>query len=101
MMDASPLYDEPLHPVDAHMKRDYSGRAAKPQSRTLRPVKYYYIDFGHACQYNISEGPASEPVGYGGDSSVPEFKTQERCDPFPVDVYRVGNLIRKSFTHVR
>lgn len=100
MMDPSPLYDEKVHPVDHHMRRDFTGRAKEPHTRTLRPVKYYHVDFGHACRYDLSKGAASEPVGYGGDQTVPEFKTQERCDPFPVDVYRVGNLIRQNFTHV-
>lgn len=39
-------------------------------------------------------------AGYGGDLSVPEFKTQNYCDPFAVDVYRMGNVVRREFTQV-
>lgn len=98
MMDSAPLYDEPLHPSSTNMKRDFSGPARKPKSRTLRPVKYFHIDFGHARMYSPTEGPPREfcgTTGYGGDGTVPEFKTGEYCDPFPVDVYRAGNLIRE------
>lgn len=97
MMDSEPLYDEPLHPTSTYMKRDFSGPAKEPRSRTLRPVKYYHIDFGHARMYSPDKGPALEfsgKTGYGGDLTVPEFRTQTLCDPFAVDVYRVGNVVR-------
>lgn len=105
MMDAIPLFDEARHPVKPSMKLDFSGPVKKPRSRTLRPVRYYYIDFGHARRYDPKDGPPREFVGigdgYGGDGTVPEFQTtNEFCDPFPVDVYRVGNLIREFFTEV-
>lgn len=103
-MDGSHLYDDPVHPADTEMKWDYTGRARKPRSRTVRPVGYYFIDLGHAKRYPPEVGPAQEFIGergYGGDLTVPEFKSLEYCDPFPVDVYRVGNVIRENFTHVR
>ena len=102
MMDISPLYDETTHPTDHTMKFDWTGKAKEPHSRTSRPVKYYLIDFGHMQRYQDSDdNPPREPVGYGGDSSVPEFSSQDDCDPFAVDVYRLGNVIRQKFTHVR
>lgn len=83
------------------MKLDWSGSVEQTYSRTLRPVKYYHIDFGHTKNYRGAEGiNLREPVGYGGDRTVPEFATQEDCDPFAVDVYRVGNVIRQIFTQV-
>jgi serine/threonine protein kinase len=100
MMDSAPLYDGPIHPVEHHMSRDYT-RSVKQQTRTLCPVKYYLIDFGNACHYNPEEGPPRVPVHYGGDRSVPEFTTETVCDPFAVDVYRIGNVIRTCFTKVR
>jgi len=35
----------------------------------------------------------------GGDKSVPEFRTGggEACNPFPTDVYYLGNMIREHF----
>lgn len=96
MMDSLHLYDDPVHPTRWSLKRDCSGPAAKPRTRTERPVRYLLIDFGHAEKYDPKDGPPL--VGgteYGGDHSVPEFATQEDCDPFPVDVYRAGNVVRE------
>ncbi|KAF9462414.1 kinase-like domain-containing protein [Collybia nuda] len=101
MMNAMPLYDEPPHPVDPTMNKAYT-HPLEPRSRSLRPVKYYLIDFGEALPYNLAHGEPRIPVGqtgYGGDKNVPEFSTNaEYCDPFPVDVCRLGNIIRFNFT---
>lgn len=98
-MDSAPLYNEPIHVLNYFMNRDYT-RRVKRTSRTLRPVKYYFIDFGSARQFNPADGSPQIPTGHGGDRSVPEFQTQENCDPFAVDVYRVGNIVRENFTDV-
>lgn len=98
MMDSLHLYDEPIHVTDSEMKRDYSGEAKSPRSRTIRPVTYYHIDFGNARVYPPEQGAPrqySGPEGYGGDLTVPEFKTPGHYDPFPIDVYRAGNLMRE------
>lgn len=98
MMDSLHLYDEPIHVMDRDMKRDFSGEAKSPRSRTVRPVRYYHIDFGNARIYSPEQGAAREytgPEGYGGDKTVPEFKTPGYYDPFPIDVYRAGNLVRE------
>ncbi|KIK53561.1 hypothetical protein GYMLUDRAFT_1025315 [Collybiopsis luxurians FD-317 M1] len=44
-----------------------------------------------------SSPPLQMQPGYGGDQSVPEFKWNEPCDPFAVDVYCLGNVIWKKF----
>ncbi|KAF5376396.1 hypothetical protein D9757_008690 [Collybiopsis confluens] len=36
---------------------------------------------------------------YGGTPTVPEFKEDQRCDPFAVDVNCLGNVVREKFTH--
>lgn len=103
-MDAMPLFDETPHPLDHTMNKDYT-RQLKPRSRSLRPVRYYFIDFGLSKHYDPDiEEPLIE-IGqagyYGGDRTVPEFATSaEYCNPFHVDVYRIGNFIRFNFTDV-
>jgi hypothetical protein len=102
-MDATPLFDEPPHPLVPSMNKDYT-RPLKPRIRTNRPVRYYFIDFGESEQYDLEhEEPRIElgRAGYGGDRSVPEFSTgAEYCNPFPVDVYRIGNFMRIKFIDV-
>ncbi|KAF9259072.1 hypothetical protein L218DRAFT_875614, partial [Marasmius fiardii PR-910] len=89
MMDSRPLYDRPIHPGNPTMARDWS-RKVRVFARTERPVKYYYIDFGLSEQQ-----PEAREPGYGGDTTVPEFKRNEPADPFIVDIYRLGNLFRE------
>jgi len=75
------------------MARNWS-REVQFFTRTERPVKYYYIDFGLTQQF-ASDKPRRREPGYGGDTTVPEFTQKEACDPFAVDVYRLGNLVRE------
>lgn len=102
MMDAKDLYAEPYHPVKPHMKRDYSGYASH-YTRTQRPPKYYIIDFGLSRRYDASEeNPLEYPI-FGGDKTVPEFQnnTDTPLNPFPTDVYNLGNLIREQFLNTK
>jgi hypothetical protein len=101
MMDAKDLYVEPYHPVNRRMKRDYSGHA-RHYTRTQRPPKYYFIDFGLSRQYDAQEdNPLEYPI-FGGDKSVPEFRNSANIplNPFPTDVYYLGNVLRQKFLNV-
>jgi hypothetical protein len=101
MMDAKDLYVEPYHPVVPRMKRDYRGYA-RHYTRTQRPPKYYFIDFGLSRRYDAQEdNPLEYPI-FGGDKSVPEFQnsTDIPLNPFPTDVYYLGNAIKQEFLDV-
>lgn len=82
------------------MKRDFSG-FAKFNTRTERPVKYYFIDFGLSRRYDHSiVHPIEIPI-WEGDKEVPEFQdSNELCDPFATDVFYIGNAIKKDFLDV-
>ncbi|KAG5652091.1 hypothetical protein H0H81_006310 [Sphagnurus paluster] len=98
MANTLSLFDSPPHPLKPRMKLDWSGTMTKPTSRTKRPVKYYFIDFDLSRMYEPEEHRLETPP-WGGDKTVPEFliPNPEPCDPFPVDVYCLGNAIRRSF----
>ena len=108
MMDASPLYTTPYHPIDQTRRRDYKGLATASYTRTQRPVRYYIIDFGLSVRYDTLD-PVEIPV-LGGDKTVPEFKGDDPSkrygglsnlyNPFPTDVYCLGNWIREDFLEV-
>lgn len=99
-MDAAPLYESEPHPFMPAMRLDFKGKSKAAYRRTRRPVVYYIIDFGLSVPYT-DEKPRLQLPGYGGDHSVPEFQTWDTpVDPFPVDVYRLGNIIRQEFTEV-
>jgi hypothetical protein len=102
MMNALPLYDSPPHPYAIRKTRDFSAEAKARSTRTCTPVKYYFVDFGLSRRYNPEDGQPLELPRWGGDKSVPEFLAADTpCDPFPVDVYCLGNVIRQSFLEVR
>ncbi|KAJ7165546.1 kinase-like domain-containing protein [Mycena crocata] len=97
LMDCTPLYMEPRHPVHSGMKRDWNGWA-KRRTRTQRPVKYYIIDFGLSQKYPHDQPRPMDSPGFGGDQTVPEFRSGALCDSFAVDVYCLGNTFREMLT---
>ena len=100
MMDPSRLYIDAFHPARTSMKRDFSG-SARYKTRAERPPKYFFIDFGLSRRYDDSiVKPLEDPI-WGGDKTVPEFqKSNAPCDPFPTDVYYIGNAIKKDLVDV-
>ncbi|KAF8836449.1 hypothetical protein BDN67DRAFT_936726 [Paxillus ammoniavirescens] len=97
MVDASSLYVDAFHPVVPLMKRDYSAYA-RFRTRTQRPPKYFFIDFGLSRRYDHSVTKPLEVPIWGGDKNVPEFQNSNApCDPFPTDVFYLGNAIKNDF----
>ncbi|KAH9834890.1 uncharacterized protein C8Q71DRAFT_797679 [Rhodofomes roseus] len=80
--------------------RDFSGWA-RHCSRTERPPRYFYIDFGLSRKCDPADGPPLELPVFGGDRTVPEFQEDGYdvpADPFRTDIYYLGNLIRTTFS---
>ena len=101
MMDPESLYLDPFHPASSSMRRDFSGYA-RYKTRTERPPKYFLIDFGLSRRYDASIAHPMEVPIRGADKEVPEFQNSSApCDPFPTDVFYIGNTIRKDFVEVR
>ncbi|KAJ7267682.1 hypothetical protein B0H12DRAFT_1200803 [Mycena haematopus] len=96
MMDGAHLYPKGFHPQEQDRTLDYKSRPSH-YTRTRLPVKYYFIDFGLSRRYDPANGPPLEPIILGGDKSPPEHSKPGDCDPFPTDIYFLGNLIRRHF----
>ena len=94
MFDASQMYPEGYHPVQLNRNRNLKGQA-KRCTRTARPPRYYFIDFGLSRRYT-SRDALDEPLR-GGDKSAPEHRRGERCNPFRTDIFYLGNLVREHF----
>ena len=75
----------------------------RPYTRTARPVRYYYTDFGLSRRYDSNDTNPSEVPILGGDKTVPEFQEDPYTprNPFHTDVYYLGNLIRCDFLQVQ
>ncbi|KAJ7267694.1 kinase-like domain-containing protein [Mycena haematopus] len=99
MMDGAHLYPRGFHPQEQNYTPDYKSKNPPHYTRTRLPVKYYFIDFGLSRRYDPwpASGPPLEPIILGGDKSPPEHSQAGDCDPFPTDIYFVGNLIRRHF----
>ncbi|KAG1843659.1 hypothetical protein F4604DRAFT_1596655, partial [Suillus subluteus] len=96
MMDPKPLFIDSFHPFRSHRTRDLKGNP-RHYSRTQRPTMYFFIDFGLSRRYDPSVTNPLEPVIFGGDKTVPEFKSLKPQNPFPTDVYYIGHAIQETF----
>ena len=101
MMDPRPLFPHLFHFARPSETQDMKG-PARSYTRTRHPVKYFFIDFGLSRRFDPAAGPPRSRPVWGGDRSVPEFhKSLEPCDPFPTDIYYVGNVVRTILLQVR
>jgi len=100
MLDPSNMYPDSFHPVDNRRSKDFR-RKARWYSRTRRPTRYLLIDFGLSRRYDPANGPPLEIPLRGGDKSAPEHQDMKTpCNPFPTDVYYLGNLVREDYMEV-
>jgi hypothetical protein len=100
MLDPSGMYPESFHPVAIDRSRDFL-KKAKAYPRTQRPPRYLLIDFGLSRRYDPANGPPLEKPLRGGDKSAPEHQDLDTpCNPFPTDIYYMGNLVRERFVKV-
>ena len=100
MLDPSEMYPESFHPVALKRSKDFR-KKAKAYSRTRRPPRYLLIDFGLSRQYDPTNGPPLEMPLRGGDKSAPEHQDRDNpSNPFPTDVYYLGNLVKEQFSKV-
>ncbi|KAK7445067.1 hypothetical protein VKT23_014929 [Stygiomarasmius scandens] len=99
LMDGAAMFPDGWHPLSDRNKRDNATQYAKPVgSRTRFWPKYYLVDFGLSRIIDPRNGPPLFPIILGGDKTPPEHgKAYMRTNPFPTDVYFIGNLIRETF----
>ncbi|QRV87122.1 kinase domain protein [Ceratobasidium sp. AG-Ba] len=100
MMDKSPLYDQPSHPYHQHLTLDAKRPLYPKYSRSQKPVRYYYIDFGYAVWFKDSTTPR-EITGAVGKEIAPEQVREVTYDPFKVDIYQLGAILRRDLIPVR
>lgn len=97
-MDGRALFPAGHHPVRINNTIDAMHKAT-PLTRSERPVRYYYIDFGLSVKF--PEGASHLVVGdVGRDDEVPELSSDVPYDAFKVDVYALGNLYYKELEQV-
>jgi hypothetical protein len=103
MMDPHDLYPNSYHPVKMDRNRNFTGQALH-LTRTEAAPRYYIVDFGISRRYQEGDLPVMEDIINGGDKSAPEHQAPSepfKADPFPTDVYYIGNMLREDFLQVR
>ncbi|KAI0786602.1 kinase-like domain-containing protein [Abortiporus biennis] len=99
MMDPAPVFAEPIHLVVPTFTLDIR-RRSKFFTRTVKPTRYYLIDFGLSRRYSENNLHPLEPPIPGGDRTVPEFQPPNLYklrNPFCTDIYYLGNMFRTNF----
>ncbi|KAJ7439687.1 kinase-like domain-containing protein [Mycena latifolia] len=95
LQDPTKLYPRGFHPVNSCMNPTNDGLAYSIKRTECWP-RYYIIDFGLSRRYDPAKGPPLERVIPGGDLNPPEY-TGTECNPFPADIYCLGNLLKRHF----
>ncbi|GBE79228.1 hypothetical protein SCP_0204250 [Sparassis crispa] len=96
MMDVNALYPQGFHPVNDLFFPD--GLTPLPyHSRTDAPITYYYIDFGISVVIPPDVHPKLALGDNGRDQEVPELSLTIPYDPFKVDSFIIGNVLRHEF----
>ncbi len=99
MMDASALFPRGFHPVIQCSLPDVSAEAPV-LSRAVMHINYYFIDFGISSYFRPDSFSRLVVGSSGLDQEPPELSRIVPYDPFKLDVFLIGNLIRRHFCDV-
>jgi hypothetical protein len=100
LMDPGAMYPEGFHPVQTAYKRDYSGMATH-LPRSAVGVKYYFADFGISVYVDPTSSPPYLATGIDGrDRDPPELSDTIPYDPFKLDIFIIGNMLKQEFCDV-
>ena len=93
LVDATRMYPLGFHPVKDIFLDDLMTPAPRIP-RLEAGVKYYFVDYGISSYFPV--GSQRELVlGIAGrDQDVPELSNDVPYDPFKVDIFTVGNVLR-------
>jgi len=94
------MYPLGFHPVESIFLDDKETVASRI-SRLEAGVRYYFVDYGISSYF--PPGSRRElVVGIAGrDQDVPELSNNVPYDPFKVDIFTIGNVLRGEFQAVR
>ena len=99
LFDATHMYPLGFHPVEDLFLDDIT-TVAPVIPRLEVGVKYYFVDYGISSYFP----PGSERglvLGVAGrDRDVPELSNSVPYDPFKVDIFTIGNVLRGEFQAV-
>ncbi|KAI0000226.1 hypothetical protein BJV74DRAFT_766972 [Russula compacta] len=96
LMDGLHMFPLGFHPVKDILLHDISTPAPIIPRRDAG-VKYYFVDYG-ISSYFPAGSQSHLVLGLDGrDQDVPELSDTVPYDPFKVDIYTIGNVLRGEF----
>ncbi|OCB87840.1 hypothetical protein A7U60_g4974 [Sanghuangporus baumii] len=103
MMEGRALYGEDgFHPSDQDVTAgDITVLACPRTRRDVGFVKYYFTDFGLSSHFDEPKVLRLVVGNRAQDTDVPELSNVIPYDPFPVDVFTLGNVFKRNFLDVR
>lgn len=98
------LFPDGWHPRNLEKNREYTGPSKQSYTRTQKPPRYLWIDFGLSAHFKDPAKPPHYVAAHGTDKTAPEFQrpmdNPSAYDPFATDIYYLGNLVRSYFLEV-
>lgn len=98
-MDADRMFPRGFHPVKDLFLHDVVTPAPYIPRRDAG-VKYYFIDYGISSYFPTGSEPHLVLGRDGRDQDVPELSDDVPYDPFKVDIFTIGNVLRGEFCNV-
>lgn len=99
-MDGDAMYPEGFHPIALRRNPDYSGFAKYISRTAVGGVKYYFIDFGISVYIPENLRPQMVTGLLGRDRDPPELSDTQPYDPFKLDIFIIGNMLKREFQEV-
>ena len=91
--------DDLSNPSQINQSQNFMGRVKQRFSRTQRHPRYYLTDLSLSQQCTPRHVP--NPSLRSGDIPISERRLEGLDDPFCMDIYCLGNLVRENFVQVR
>ena len=93
------MFPRGFHPVKDTLLYDLRTPAPTIPRRDVG-VKYYFVDYGISSYFPTGSEPHLVLGRDGRDQDVPELSDEVPYDPFKVDIFTIGNVLRSEFCNV-
>jgi hypothetical protein len=94
------MFPDGFHPIHYRSLPDGVTHIRKSFSRTKAGVRYYISDFGMST-YFPADAPSRLVTGGVGRERAPELSWTVPYDPFMIDVYAIGMVLKRKLLDVR
>lgn len=94
MMDATKIIPKGFHPQRPYTTTGISADLSWNKRSSVAPIDYFIIDYGLTMWFRDPHARNSALGVCGQDKTVPELSAIVPYDPFKVDIYQLGGVIK-------